>query len=276
MIVHPRPAGVLPGPRAAVARRIPGVLLVAAAVLLAGCATTGKTPTQRLDPWENWNRKVFQFNEELDEHVLKPVATVYADVVPHRVRLGVDNFFGNAADAWSAVNSFLQLKVGQGLHGVMRVGTNTLFGLGGLLDPATEMGLERNPEDFGKTLAHWGVGAGAYIVWPLYGPSTVRDSVALPLDRGASPSMVINDGAAVYSITTLQIINSRANLLAAGSVLDSIVLDKYTFVRDAYLQRRGVKLFGNDDDYPDYEDPREDAEATSPLPAASAPGSLAR
>lgn len=255
---------MLPGNRSPVAARVgsrPASLLarfvlLAAVLALGACATTGKTPTQRLDPWEKWNRKVFSFNEKLDEKVLEPVATVYSNIVPHRVRTGVDNFFWNAADAWSAVNSFLQFKWGHGLHSVMRVGTNTLFGMGGVLDPATEMGLERHTEDFGKTLAHWGVGAGAYIVWPLYGPSTVRDSVALPLDRGASPALVINDGATNFGITALQIINTRANFLAAGRMLDDIVLDKYTFVRDAYLQRRGTKLFG-EDDYPvdDYSQP---------------------
>ncbi len=227
-------------------RRFATALLLVAACAIAGCATTGKSAGQRQDPWENWNRKVFDFNEGLDEKVLKPVATVYSNIVPRKVRIGVDNFFGNAADAWSAVNSFLQLKMGDGFHGVMRVGTNTLFGVGGLLDPATEMGLERSPQDFGKTLAHYGVGAGAYIVWPLYGPSTIRDSVALPLDRSASPAVVISDGGAVTGLSVLQIVNTRANFLSAGRVLDDIVLDKYTFVRDAYLQRRGVRLMGED------------------------------
>lgn len=234
-------------------RKVVVVLLLACAAVIAGCATTGKTAGQRLDPWENWNRKVFGFNEALDENVLKPVATVYSNIVPRRVRAGVDNFFGNAADAWSTVNSFLQFRFGEGFHGIMRVGTNTLFGMGGLLDPASEMGLERNPQDFGKTLARYGVGAGAYIVWPLYGPSTVRDSIALPLDRGASPAVLIDDGGAQAGITVLQIINARAGFLQAGRVLDDIVLDKYTFVRDAYLQRRGARLMGEDaypeDDY---------------------------
>lgn len=275
----PGPSGPA-GARAAVpaARRMASMTMLVAVCLLAGCATTGKSVGQRQDPWENWNRKVFNFNESLDEHVLKPVATVYSNIVPRQIRTGVDNFFGNAADAWSAVNSFLQLRFGEGFHSVMRVGTNSLFGVGGLLDPATEMGLERSPQDFGKTLAHYGVGAGPYIVWPLYGPSTVRDSVALPLDRSASPAVVINDGAAVTGITALQIINARASYLAAGRVLDDIVLDKYTFVRDAYLQRRGIRLMGEDaypenDDYAD--EPAKDAgtgsAAKPPASGASAP-----
>ncbi len=147
----------------------------------------------------------------------------------------------------------------------MRVGTNTLFGLGGLLDPATEMGLERNPQDFGKTLARYGVGAGAYIVWPLYGPSTVRDSIALPLDRGASPAVADQrrrGGGRHHGAADHQ---RPRRFSAAGRVLDDIVLDKYTFVRDAYLQRRGARLMGEDaypeDDYV-YEPPAEELSPT--------------
>jgi phospholipid-binding lipoprotein MlaA len=144
-------------------------VLVLWAALVAGCATvsgTGSAQGQRLDPWESWNRKVFSFNEGLDAAVLKPVATGYAKVVPQLVRRGVDNVFGNFSDAWSAINSFLQGKLEQGLADVMRVGTNTFFGLGGLVDFATEMGIERHQEDLGQTLGRWGMGPGAYIVWP--------------------------------------------------------------------------------------------------------------
>ena len=149
----------------------------------------------------------------------------------------------------------------------MRFGTNTVFGLFGVLDVASEMGLEHQYEDFGQTLGHWGVGAGAYVVWPLIGPSTVRESFALPLDRAVSPALVINDGSSQVAITALQIINVRAGLLAASKLLDDIALDKYTFVRDAYLQRRRSLVF-------DGEEPpvREAPEAPSPVaPAASAP-----
>jgi phospholipid-binding lipoprotein MlaA len=247
----PRPikpaAQSVPSPAGSAWRRLGMVLLVATSLGLSACSTTGaRTAGQRLDPWENWNRKVFSFNEGLDEKVLKPVATVYSNTVPQPVRQGVANFFNNAADAWSAVNNFLQGKVGAGLHDVMRVGTNTLFGLGGILDPASEMGFEHTYEDFGQTLGFWGIGAGAYVVWPVLGPSTVRESFALPLDRSVSPAVVIHDGGAVAGITVLQIINTRANLLGASRVLDDIALDKYTFVRDAYLQRRRSLVFDGD------------------------------
>ena len=246
--------------------RIGLVSLLLAAVLASGCSTLARTPGERLDPWENWNRKVFAFNEGLDEKVLKPVATAYSNVVPQPVRRGVANFFNNAADAWSAVNNFLQGKFAAGAHDVMRVGTNTLFGLGGVLDVATEIGFEHHYEDFGQTLGYWGIGAGAYIVWPVFGPSTVRESFALPFDRAVSPAVVIHDGGAVSGITLLQIVNTRANLLGASRVLDDIALDKYTFVRDAYLQRRRSLVF--DGDAPDVDD---DAKGAAPAAAPPAP-----
>lgn len=222
-------------------------MLCIGAMLLQGCSTMGaKTAGAKLDPWESWNRKVFTFNEKLDENVLKPAATTYSNVVPRPVRSGVDNFFGNAADAWSAVNNFLQGKVANGLQDVIRFGTNTVFGLGGVLDVATEFGLDHQYEDFGQTLGAWGFGPGAYIVWPLFGPSSVRESIALPLDRAVSPALVINDGAVKWELTGLQIINARAGLLGASKVLDDIALDKYTFVRDAYLQRRRSLVFDGD------------------------------
>lgn len=244
------------------------------AALLQGCSTTGaKTPGQRLDPWENWNRKVFTFNERLDEKVLKPVAVAYTDIVPRAVREGVNNFFGNAADAWSAVNNFLQGKVENGLADVIRVGTNTIFGLGGVLDVATEFGVDHQYEDFGQTLGHWGIGPGAYIVWPLFGPSSLRESLAMPLDRAVSPALVINDGAVRWEITGLQIISTRASLLGASRVVDDIALDKYTFVRDAYLQRRRSLVY--DGDAPEVKDDASGAAGTAGAASAPAAGGAA-
>jgi phospholipid-binding lipoprotein MlaA len=248
-------------------------LLLIVGALLQGCSTVGaKTAGQRLDPWENWNRKVFTFNERLDEQVLKPVATGYSAVVPRPVRSGVDNFFGNAADAWSAVNNFLQGKVANGLHDVIRFGTNTVFGLAGVLDVATEFGLDHQYEDFGQTLGHWGVGQGAYIVWPLLGPSSLRESFAMPLDRAATPAAFINDGTVRWELTGLQIINTRANLLGASKVLDDIALDKYTFVRDAYLQRRRSLVFDGDAPAtPDESRPADDGKSATPVTSSPGP-----
>ena len=240
-----------------------GMLLV-----LAGCATIKDAqggPGKRLDPWENWNRKVFAFNEALDEHVLKPVATGYAKVVPQFVRRSVDNFFNNAADGWSAINNVLQGKFEPAFQDVVRVTTNSVLGFGGVLDIASEFGLEHHYEDLGQTFGRWGFGAGAYVVWPLLGPSSVRDSIALPADRWlASPAVVINSGRWQWGITALHIVNTRANLLGASRVIDDIALDKYSFLRDAYLQRRRSLVY--DGDAPD--EPAEAAPAEAP---ASAP-----
>ncbi len=194
---------------------------------------------QRLDPWESWNRKVFAFNEKLDEAVLKPVATAYSNVVPSPIRTGIDNFFGNISDAWSAVNLLLQGRFKAGVEQGMRFAVNSTFGVAGVLDVATEAGLEKNSQDFGKTLGKWGMGTGAYVVWPVFGPSSVRDSLALPVDWQASPAVVFDDGRKKVLITSLNLINTRANFLRAGEMLEGIALDKYTFYRDAYLQRRG-------------------------------------
>jgi phospholipid-binding lipoprotein MlaA len=262
------------------------LILLAAAwvVLLTGCATTGGAPqsaSERIDPWERWNRKVYAFNDKVDEVVLKPVATTYTKVVPSPVRRGVNNFFGNVSDAWSAINNILQGKFSNGLQDVMRVGTNTLFGLGGFLDVASEFGVDRQGEDLGQTLGRWGVGPGPYVVWPVLGPSTLRDSVALPLDAQVSPALFMHHNLAKVTTTGLQAVNTRANLLGASGMLNDIALDKYVFVRDAYLQRRRSLVY--DGDPPEEKDPADEgdppaapeAPASAPPAAASAPAAAA-
>jgi phospholipid-binding lipoprotein MlaA len=244
--------------RSASTRLLIAVLLLWSA-LVGGCSTIEVAragPGQKHDPWENWNRKVFDFNEGLDQAVLKPVATAYVDVVPRFVRVGVTNFFNNFADAWSAVNNLLQFKIELALQDVVRVGTNTVFGLGGFIDVAGEMGIDHHYEDFGQTLGHWGFGPGAYVVWPLFGPSSVRETIALPLDRSVSPAVTLNNGSAQAGITVLQLVNTRAGLLGATRIVDEIALDKYSFVRDAYLQRRRSLRY--DGDAPPRPDPEDD------------------
>jgi phospholipid-binding lipoprotein MlaA len=252
-------------------------LLLVASLAVAGCATTrqpapGESAGQVLDPWENWNRKVFSFNESLDQNVLKPVATAYKNIVPELARTGVSNVFNNFADAWSAVNNLLQGKLEAGLSDTMRFTINTVFGIGGLFDVASEAGIEHHYEDLGQTFGHWGIGAGAYVVWPVLGPSTVRDSFALPLDRLATPALIVNDGRSQLGITLLQLINRRAELLGASQLLDEIALDKYSFVRDAYLARRRSLVYdGEPPERPDVPGP---ADSAAPAAApASAPAS---
>jgi phospholipid-binding lipoprotein MlaA len=220
-----------------VGRSLARLLALSAVVGLGGCATVAQ-PTPG-DPLEGWNRGVQRFNDAVDDAVLAPVARTYRDVVPEPLRQGVGNFFGNLGDGWSAVNQFLQGKAEAGLNMTMRVATNTVFGLGGVLDVATEAGLERRSEDFGQTLATWGVGSGPYLVLPLLGPSTVRDTAALPLDLSAtSTSLVTGDAGAQLGGTVLGVIHGRSTLLTASRLLDDIALDRYSFLRDAYLARR--------------------------------------
>jgi phospholipid-binding lipoprotein MlaA len=249
-------------------QRYAGATVLALVTLLAsGCATVSPaTGAAKEDPFENFNRKVFNFNEAVDEAVLKPVATAYRKVVPQLVRTGVSNVLGNIGDVWSAANHLLQGKVHSGLDMGMRVIANTFFGLGGLLDPATEMGLTRQSEDFGQTLGRWGVGPGPYLVLPLLGPSTVRDGSALLVDRQASPSNLPSNESAGYALTVLEILNVRANLLDAKQLLDSVALDKYTFLRQAYLARRLDAVYDGAPPLQPFED---EGDADPPAPSAS-------
>ena len=186
--------------------------------------------------------------------------------MPQPVRRSVTNFFNNFSDAWSAINNMLQGKFALGFEDATRVGANTLFGLFGILDVASEMGLDHHYEDFGQTLGRYGVGAGAYVVLPILGPSTVRDTAATPLDRLATPPALFDGTGTQVGLTLLQIINTRAGLLGATRVIDDISLDKYTFVRDAYLQRRRSLVFDGDEP----ETPAAPEEAASAAAGAAA------
>lgn len=264
-------------------RRLACLLVLAWAVLLTGCATTTATSasggasaaapsaTAKIDPWERWNRRVFRFNDKVDETFLKPIATTYTKVVPEPARRGVNNFFGNFSDMWSAVNNLLQGKFRNSLQDVVRVGTNTLFGLGGFLDVASEFGADRQGEDLGQTLGRWGMAPGPYVVWPILGPSSVRESIALPLDAQVSPALAMHHNTAKLATTGLQAVNTRANLLGATGMLNDIALDRYAFVRDAYLQRRRSLVYDGDPPEEKQEDYEDDA-SSAPDPAASQPG----
>lgn len=228
---------------------------------LSGCAS-GPHANPR-DPLEPFNRKVMEFNEGVDSVLLKPVATAYRRGVPYLVRTGVSNFFGNLGDGWSFVNSVLQFKFQNAAENWMRLNVNTFFGLGGILDIASEMNIERHKEDFGQTLGRWGVPAGPFIMLPLLGPSTLRDAIALPIDRRANPVQQVDPAAARNSLYALNAVDIRANLLRASSVLDEAALDKYSFIRDVHLQKRRAEVFDSG--------PRsQDSSAGSDAPAAPA------
>ena len=214
--------------------RFLGPLLAVA--LLTGCAT-GPDANPR-DPLEPFNRGVSGFNDAVDRAVLKPVATAYQDVTPGFLRTGVNNFFGNLRDAWSVVNATLQLKPRVATENALRVGFNTVFGFGGLLDIASEMGIERTTLDFGHTLGRWGVPSGPYLVLPIFGPSSFRDATGFAVDTSVDPVGQVDGIPTRNSLYVLRAVDTRAGLLRASGLLEGAALDPYSFLRDAYLQRR--------------------------------------
>jgi phospholipid-binding lipoprotein MlaA len=210
-------------------------------LLMTGCASGPQAnPT---DPLEPFNRSVYSFNDGIDRAVLKPVAEGYRAVTPRLVRAGVSNFFNNLEDLWSSLNGVLQLRPQVAVDNFMRFSTNSVFGLGGVFDIASEAGIERKTEDLGKTLGRWGVPAGPYIVLPLLGPSTVRDASTIIVERRYSPLSQINDNGTRNSLTVLNIVDTRTNLLRLTNMLDEMALDKYSFTRDAFLQRRRADIY---------------------------------
>jgi phospholipid-binding lipoprotein MlaA len=215
--------------------------------LLAGCAT-GPQANPR-DPLEPMNRKVASFNEVVDNAVLKPVAKGYVYVTPTLVRTGVTNFFSNLEEVWNTANNALQFKGRAAAESWMRFSINSVFGLGGIFDLATDMGLERHKEDFGQTLGVWGVPSGPYLVLPLLGPSTLRDTAALTLDTNANLLWAVPHSGDRDRLYGLSLVDKRANLLRASALLDEAALDKYTFTRDFYLDaRRSAVYDGNPPD----------------------------
>jgi len=224
--------------------------------LLQGCASAPGAATDPRDPWEGMNRKVYAFNEKLDEAVLKPVAQAYVDVLPSFVRTGVRNFMGNLGDVWTFVNATLQLKGQVAAETFMRVAVNSTLGLYGVLDIATEAGIEKRKEDLGQTLGRWGVKPGPYLVLPVLGPATLRDTAALPVDWQASPGQYFHDASSRTGVTLLNATETRAGLLKAGDAVKEASLDPYSFVRDGWLQKREYDVYdGNPPSDFDYSDP---------------------
>lgn len=209
-------------------------------VLVQGCATGPNI--NPADPMEPLNRAVFNFNDGIDRAVLKPVATAYDQVTPSPFKTGVRNFFGNISDVWSVVNNLLQLKIEHSLETFMRVSVNSTLGFGGLLDIGTEMRLSKNKQDFGQTLGVWGFDAGPYVVLPLFGPSSVRDTVGSVVGGGADLVNNLSNQPMSTSLTLLRLVDRRAELLGSTNILDQAALDKYSFTRDLYLQRRASSI----------------------------------
>jgi phospholipid-binding lipoprotein MlaA len=233
----------------------------------AGCATVG---TDARDPLEGFNRAVYAFNDGFDEAIGRPVSTAYRDVLPGPVRMMVRNFFSNLGDLWIGANNMLQGKPLDALTDWTRFAMNTTVGLFGLLDFASEVGIEKHDEDFGQTMGRWGMDEGAYVVWPLLGSSTVRDSVGLVPDFYVDPVRKHRPVAARNVLVVTRGVSKRADLLDASRILEEAALDKYVFQRDAYLQRRRSQVYDGNPPRAERSTPRAAMDDVPGVPAAGA------
>jgi len=218
---------------------MPRLIAATALALLAGCAAT----PSKVDPLEPMNRALYKVHDVLDTNIVKPVAEGYATVVPKFMRTGFANVFNNIDDLFSAVNGLLQGKPEKAGNDLGRVLINTFFGMGGLIDIASDAGIERGNEDFGQTFAVWGIPQGPYLFIPLFGPTTVRDGAGVIVRIAVGPVGYINDVALRNSIYGVGYVDLRSQVLESGSIVDTAALDRYIFIRNAYLQRRRYLIY---------------------------------
>ena len=231
-------------------------------LLVQGCASLrGPDPA---DPLEPLNRRVTEFNDVADDLVLRPVAVFYGEVLPPLVKKGISNFFSNQTDVMSFFNSLAQLKLDAALKNAVRVGINTTVGIGGIIDWATELNIEKQKEDFGQTLAYWGVSSGPYVVLPFFGPSTVRDTFGLWADTKTDVTQQLRDVGARNTLTLLRLTDKRERYLSLSDAVKQASLDPYTFTRDAYLQKRVNDIY---DGNPPMVDDSEESDEAPNMPA---------
>lgn len=239
-------------------------LLLSGAV---GCATTGTDPR---DPHESFNRAVWEFNEGVDRDFLRPVAKAYTEVFPSPVRTWVRNFFANIGDLWIGANNLMQGKPVEAINDWARFAFNTTFGLLGINDVASEMGLEKHDEDFGQTMGVWRIDDGAYHVVPILGSFTTRDLVGFTADIYFDPVWHWNPKGLRYGAVVTRFVSRRADLLDASRILEEAALDKYVFQRDAYLQRRRNQIYDGNPPRADRAAPRAEMDDLKPQPAVEA------
>lgn len=217
------------------------LLLTALILLLGGCSVTPaiENGERNPDPWEGMNRSINAFNEELDLYVLKPVAQGYQTITPEPVDRGVSNFFSNLDDVTVFINDLLQLKVIQATSDLARLTVNSTVGIFGLFDVARPIGLKKHHEDFGQTLGFWGAPEGPYLVLPFFGPSTLRDGTGrIAVDWRTDPLTYERDVAVRTGLYTVDVIDTRADLLQVSNIVEKSGVDSYLFIREAYLQHR--------------------------------------
>lgn len=206
--------------------------------LLLGCASKPDREVDPRDPLEPYNRAVFRFNMDFDKAFVQPIAKGYQKVTPESVDRGITNFFDNIADVTSAVNNVLQFKMSRAGSDVGRLFINSTVGVLGFIDVATNVGLPSYKEDFGQTLGYWGLEQGAYLVMPLLGPSSMRDALGMGGDIVTDPLISLREHEVRWVLLGAQVIDQRADLLTTTQIIEDASIDPYSFVRDAYLQRR--------------------------------------
>ncbi len=224
-----------------IATKAMNTLVIVFFFIITGCAIRPNAHPH--DPWEPYNRNVAAFNDEIDAVIAKPLATAYQESVPDLVKTAIHNFFSNLTDPWTAINSMLQLKPQAAVESAFRFGVNTLIGLGGILDIASEMHIEKHKSDLGHTLGYWGIGSGPYLVIPLLGPSTFRDTIASTLIAKSDLILQLDKASKRNALYGLRLLDQRANVLRNTNVLEAVALDKYTFTRDIFLQLRRNEIF---------------------------------
>ena len=208
-------------------------LIVSTILCLNGCATTPKTAENEKDPYENFNRSVYKFNDKVDGYVAKPISDGYRYITPQFIQTGVYNFYNNLKNVNVVINDALQAKFSQGAQDTGRLALNTTLGLAGIFDVAKNIGWEQNEEDFDQTLATWGVPSGSYLVIPIFGPTTFRGVPGAAFDTAANPATYVGGAVNVVSL-----INTRANADGALKFIDEAALDPYIFTRESFLQWR--------------------------------------
>lgn len=227
------------------------IYLLLISMALGGCASTHHNPK---DPLESFNRGVYKFNDTVDKYALKPVAEGYNTVVPKPIKLMVFNFFSNLNDITVAINNLLQLKIADAASDCGRVVINSTVGLFGVVDVATPIGLKKHNEDFGQTLGYWGAGSGPYLVLPFLGPSSIRDGIGFAADSTTDVVWRIDPVDVRNGTVATRVVDTRADLLDKEKVLDTAAVDRYSFLRDSYLQRRRSLVYDGDPPREKFED----------------------
>jgi phospholipid-binding lipoprotein MlaA len=217
------------------------VCILVLIISVSGCATTGSADPR--DPWEGFNRGVFSFNETMDDAIFTPIGNLYQTITPEFVDRGVTNFFNNLNDIAVVVNDILQFKIDQALSDASRFIFNSTIGLAGFFDVSTPMGLPKHDEDFGQTLAYWGVGSGPFLMVPFFGPATIRDTLGLAVDNGVlNPIFYLDNTELKAGLLTLNYVDFKADLISAKKLVEEAAIDEYEFVKNAYFEKRANQI----------------------------------